>query len=829
MLFALNGAPVAVEPRAGETLLETLRVRCGVRSVKDGCQPQGQCGFCIPGIALRAHYLLSKNPAPTRGEIARAIDGHLCRCTGYKKIIDAIKLMARVRRGDPMPEPLRSGGVGARVARFQGEELVLGQRAFIDDFGLGLGLGLGHGHAGGQARVPVLHGALVLSPHPRARVLSIDTSKARIDGVVAIATAADVPGKRWYGLLQDDWPGFVAVGEETRYAGDVLAAIAAVDEATARAAAKLVAVEYEVLEPVLDPAESADVLSQTVIERGDARAALAGSAHVVRGTWRTQRIEHLFLEPESAVAEPLDGGRLRVFSGGQGVFDDRRQIAAFLGMALEDVVVEQVSSGGAFGGKEDLSVQAQTALLARLTNRPVKLTLTREESVRIHPKRHPMTMAYEAGCDADGKLTAVRARIVGDSGAYASVGAKVLERAAGHACGAYDVPCVDVEALAVTTNNPPSGAMRGFGANQTNFAMEGCIDALAKLAGLDPWEMRWRNALDVGGTFTTGQVLTKSVGLKQTLIAVRDKYDAAKRSGRAVGIACGVKNSGIGNGAKEWGRVRLHVDDDGTIALTTGFSEMGQGLLTVLTQIASEATGLPSTRFKPRVDTKHALDGGQTTGSRATLLAGRAVVDACTKLKAEVRRQKAEVGDDFCLLPSDLCLVAGREYEGSVLIDDTTPPGAEPIKTHTAFGFATQLCILDERGRVERIVAAHDVGRAINPAFCEGQIEGAVHMGLGYALTEELPCPGGVPATHKLLELGVLRATDTPPVDVILVEDPEPEGPFGAKGLGEIGLVPTAAAVAGALEAFDGIRRRTLPMKDSAAAKAMRAGKRRTC
>ncbi len=843
MFFVLNGAPVAVEPRPGESLLETLRVRFGIRSAKDGCQPQGQCGaclvlidgkpkvscatkteniaghdittlegidedeqrlmarcfvaaaglqcgFCIPGIALRAHDLLSKNPAPTREEIARAIDGHLCRCTGYKKIIDAIKLMARARRGDAIAEPLRSGGVGARVARVHGDDLVLGRRAFIDD------MALPH----------MLHGALVLSPHPRARVLAIDATKARaLAGVAAVATADTVPGKRWYGLLRDDWPGFVAVGEETRYVGDVIAAVAAVDEATARAAATLVDVEYDVLEPVLDPAESTQILSQTVIERGDAAAALAASAHVVRGTWRTQRIEHLFLEPESALAEPLPGGRLRVFSSGQGVFDDRRQIASFLGVPSDDVVVEQVSAGGAFGGKEDLSVQAQTALLAHMTSRPVKMTLTREESIRIHPKRHPMTMHYEAGCDERGTLTAVRARIVGDTGAYASVGAKVLERAAGHACGAYDVPNVDVEALAVTTNNPPSGAMRGFGVNQTNFAMEGCIDALAKLAGIDPWEMRWRNALDTGGTFTTGQVLTKSVGLKQTLLAVRDKYEAAKRRGRAVGIACGVKNSGIGNGVKEWGRVRLNVEDNGDITLTCGFSEIGQGLLTVLTQIASEVTGLPSTRFKPRVDTKFALDCGQTTGSRATLLAGRAVVDACTKMMNG----------------------AGREFEGSVLIDDTTPVGTEPQKTHTAFGFATQLCILDENGRVDRIVAAHDVGRAINPAFCEGQIEGAVHMGLGYALTEELPCPGGMPATVKLLELGVLRATDTPPIDVILVEDAEPEGPFGAKGLGEIGLVPTAAAVVGALEAFDGVRRMTLPMKDSAAAKAMRAGHRK--
>ncbi|HSP33108.1 MAG TPA: molybdopterin cofactor-binding domain-containing protein, partial [Thermoanaerobaculia bacterium] len=510
--------------------------------------------------------------------------------------------------------------------------------------------------------------------------------------------------------------------------------------------------------------------------------------------------------------------RLRVYSGGQGIFDDQRQIASFLDLPLDRVVVEQVSAGGAFGGKEDLSIQAQTALLAWKTQKPVKITLNRQESIRIHPKRHPITLDYVAACDGNGKLTAVKARLVGDSGAYASVGAKVLERAAGHACSAYEVPNVDIEARAVYTNNPPSGAMRGFGVNQTNFAMEGCIDLLAKKCGIDPWEMRWRNALDVGSTFTTGQVLEKSVGLKKTLLAVRPAYEEAKLRGRAAGLACGMKNSGLGNGVKEFGRARLVVEDDGTIAIYNSFSEFGQGLLTILVQMAVEVTGLRASTFRPRADTRFDLGAGQTTGSRATMLAGRAVVDAAQKLRADL---------DHGL---SIAALRGREYAGEVVIDDTTnlesriPNPGSRIKTHTAFAFATQLCILDEEGRVDRIVAAHDVGRAINPAFCEGQIEGAVHMGLGYALTEELPLVDGMPATFKMMEIGVLRATDTPPVDVILVEDPEPEGPFGAKGLGEIGLVPTAAAVAGALEAFDGIRRTTLPMKSSAAAKAMRAG-----
>jgi selenium-dependent xanthine dehydrogenase len=846
--LTLNGAPLHVDIRDDETLIETLRTRCGVTSIKDGCQPQGQCGcclvlidgsakmscampavaaqgrsivtlegiaageqrmlarsfvaaagvqcgFCIPGIALRAHHLVGRNASPSRTEIARAIDGHLCRCTGYAKIIDAIELFARAKRGEALPE-LAEGGVGVRAARFRGADMILGRKEFVDDL----------------VRPNMLHGAVVLSAHARARVVSIDTRKARAHpGVVAVATADDVPGRRRYGLLRDDWPGFVAVGEEVSYVGDIIAAIAAVDEATAREAAKLVEVEYEPLPPILDPANAERILSRTRIKRGDVDAALAASTHVVRGTWRTQRVEHLFLEPESAMAEPLEGGRLRLFSSGQGIFDDRRQVAAFLGIAEEDLLVEQLSSGGAFGGKEDLSIQAHAALLSFMTKRPVKLTLNRQESIRIHPKRHPMTLDYTAGCDAEGRLTAVRARILGDSGAYASVGDKVLERAAGHACGAYHVQHADIEATAVYTNNPPCGAMRGFGVNQTNFAMEGCLDLLAKKAGIDPWEMRWFNALDVGGMFTTGQVLEKSVGLKKTLLAIRPHYEEAKRRGRAVGIACGVKNSGIGNGVREWGRARLVVEHDGTISIYFGFSEMGQGLSTILVQFAVEVTKLPASCFVPRIDTRFALDCGQTTGSRATLLAGRAVVEAAEKLRADLDRG------------ATLESLAGREFAGDVLIDDTKAIGTGP-KTHTTFGFATQLCILDEQGRVERIVAAHDVGRAINPAFCEGQIEGAVHMGLGYALTEELPCPGGMPATFKLMEIGVLRATDMPPVEVILVEDPEPEGPFGAKGVGEIGLVPTAPAVAGALEAFDGVRRMTLPMKDSAASRAMRAG-----
>jgi selenium-dependent xanthine dehydrogenase len=884
--FTLNGKATEVATAPEDSALDLLRERCGLISPKDGCSPQGQCGccvvlvdgtprvscamsadkcggktivtleglpreerelwassfvaaaglqcgFCIPGIVMRGKAILDRNPRPTRKEIAKLLDVHLCRCTGYTKILDAIELAASVKRGERTLPPLETDGhVGKSLARYQGLELAMGDRPYTDDLKL----------------PDMLEGAVLLSEHARATILAIDTTLAeQMPGVVAVVTANDVPGQNRVGLIYEDWPPFIGVGMTTSMVGDVLAAVAAVDEHTARAALKLIKVDYEVHAPIVDPEQSIrpetprlnpnhdNLLGHSVIRRGDADKALAESAHVVTGTWQTQRIEHLYLEPESCVAHPIDrpdgpGERrsgVKLFTQGQGIFDDRRQVAKFLGLSEDDVEVELVPNGGAFGGKEDMSIQAQTALLAYRTGRPVKLALTREESIRLHPKRHPIRMTYTVGCDAEGKLTAVKARMLGDSGAYASVGAKVLERAAGHACGAYNVPHVDVEAIAAYTNNVPCGAFRGFGANQAQFAMEGAIDLLAEKLGEDRWEFRFKNALEVGHTFASGQVFEKSVGLKKTLLAIRPHYEAAKAAGKACGIACGIKNSGIGNGALEWGKVRLVVEPPSredatglvTVSLYNGYTEMGQGLLTVLIQCAVEATGIPAKHFRAKVDTTYQLGCGQTTGSRATLLGGRATVVAGKKLRADLDAGKS------------LEDLVGRVYEGDDLIDDTVALGKEPrpgnkLKTHTAFGFATQLVLLDAEGKLEKVYAAHDVGKAINPALCAGQVEGSVHMGLGYALTEDLPCDElGRPVTTSMREIGVLRAKDTPDIEVILVEEHEPEGPYGAKGVGEIGLVPTAPAVASALHAFDGIRRYTLPMKDSPAARAIGVGK----
>jgi xanthine dehydrogenase molybdenum-binding subunit len=709
--------------------------------------------------------------------------------------------VAGVRRGEPWPVLERSGRVGSRTARYQAIELALGDKPYINDL----------------KRASMLHGAIRFSDHPRAKVLKIDTSKAAAHpGVVAVVTANDVPGERKQGLITRDWRQFVAEGEITSYVGDVLVAVAAETRQAAREAAALVEVDYQVLEPVTDPfaalepdapqlQDNGNVLSVSLIKRGDVDAALASAAHVATETFATQFIEHAFLEPESALAEPDGDGGVRVYSQGQGVWEDRRQVASLLGLPEGKVRVTQVSNGGAFGAKEDLNVQGHAALLSMVTGRPVLLTMSRKESLAFHPKRHPITMEYTVGCDAEGRLVAIRARMVGDTGAYASVGDKVLERAAGHACSVYDVPHVDVEARAVYTNNPPAGAMRGFGANQSNFAMEGMMDILAERVGIDGWDIRWLNAVDVGGTFGTGQRLGPGVGIRKTLLAVKDAF----KSARYAGIGCAAKNTGVGNGLAEFGKAVLRPEGDGTVTLFHSWTEMGQGCHTALQQIACEELGLDADHVHVVVDTQRELDTGQTTASRSTVLGGRAIQEAAAKLKASLNGGGIDA-------------LAGQEFYGEVKIDWTHKPGHGPegAATHFAYGWATQVVILDDEGRLDYVVAAHDVGKVINPTLLEGQVEGAVHMGLGHALSEEFVVEGGVVVTDTLKSLGIIPPSGMPRVECIFVEEAQPEGPYGAKGVGEIALVPTASAAAGALHAFDGVRRFRLPMKDSPAARA---------
>ncbi|MCH7752818.1 MAG: molybdopterin-dependent oxidoreductase [Planctomycetes bacterium] len=654
-----------------------------------------------------------------------------------------------------------------------------------------------------------------------------DSARLRIEvqgeGVI---TAADVPGDTYVGLIESDWPTFVAIGEQTRCTGDVIAGVVADDQRLARRAAALIDVGYTVYEPVTDPraalepdaplvhpTRGTNLLSKSTLKRGDVEAGFQRAAHILEDTYRTQHIEHLFLEPESCLAVPQehDGDfSLRVYSQGQGVFDDQRQIASVLGVEKERVQVELVSNGGAFGGKEDMAIQAQTALMAWLLGKPVKMTLTRPESFRIHPKRHPIELSYKIGCDAEGHITAVQARLIGDKGAYASVGAKVLERAGGHCTGPYRVPAIDMESLAVYTNNPPCGAMRGFGANQAAFAIEGLLDRLAEKVGIDAYDIRDRNILEPNDAFATGQVLDKPFGLRKTLEAVRDRFKAAKYAG----IACGIKNVGIGNGMPDIGRAALTVEDDQTVHIRTGFTEMGQGLFTICIQFAHEATGLRPEQFKVSTDTSLLLNCGQTTASRGTVLAGNAIAEAGKALKTALDSGKT------------LADLAGQVFHGewicnytSKLGKDTDKPGGP--KTHLTYGFATQVAILDDDGRLTKMIAAHDVGRVINPVHLEGQMYGSLHMGIGYALTEDFPIEAGVIQAKKMNDCGVLRAHQMPEMELIFIEEEDPECPFGARGVGEIGLVPTAPAIAGALYRYDGVVRRSLPMRDSPAARAI--------
>ena len=849
--FELNGGPT--EASAGHPhLLAALRDELGVTAPKDGCSPSGQCGsctvlldgkarvacqismekaegslvttmeglsgderiryaeafaargalqcgFCIPGILMRTKALLDKaadqRKVLDRDDVARHMGAHLCRCTGYVKILDAVEALAAGEVAVALPQ----GGIGTNVTKVEAHQLALGDRDYVDDL-----------FPDGR-----LHAALRLADHARADVVRIDTAAAEaVDGVHRVLTAADIPGARRVGIIHTDWPVMIPEGGRTSYLGDVLAVVVADDRETARRAAALVELEYVPLTVYSDPVVAVvadedavweldgNVLSVSTYARGDAEGALAASTHVVEEVFQTQRIEHAFVEPESTLAVPVvadDGSPgLHVYSGGQGVWDDRNQIAAVLDVDAPRVTVELVSNGGAFGGKEDMSNQAHAALAAWVTGRPVKCTLSREESLLMHPKRHPIRMAYRAGCDDEGRLTGLRIRMIGDSGPYASVGMKVLERAAGHASGPYVVPSIDVKATAVRTNSPICGAFRGFGANQAQFAMEGVMDRLAERVGISGWEIRSRNVISPGAVWGPGQVMDDGcLGARACLDEVKEAYDEAMAAGLPIGVGLGLKNSGLGNGFKEVARAVVHFRADGRVEVRHCWTEMGQGVHTVALQVAVEELGVDPDLVDVIVDTTRELGAGQTTGSRGTLMGAGSVADACRNAVA-----------DGCRL--------GIDYEGEYRVDWTNSLSDEvehPI-IHSTFGYAAQLVVLEpDTGDVNRVVAVHDVGRAVNPMLCEGQIEGSVHMGLGYALTEGFPADENArPRNDTLRKLGIIRPKDMPDVEVRLVESPQPGSPYGIKGVGEIGLVPTAGAVAAALHAYDGQWRHSLPM-----------------
>ena len=772
-----------------------------------------QCGFCIPGMVISAKALLDANPAPTREEAAFAIRNNICRCTGYVKIIDGILLAAEIFRSGKLPEEKKTGyGVGERAVRVDVAEKVQGYGKYPDDL-----------YVDGM-----LYAGAVRSKYPRARVLAIHKEKAEaLPGVVGVYTAEDIPGEIKVGHLQQDWDAMIPVGRITHYLGDAICLVAAETKEALEQAKALVEIDYEPLKPVFSPTyasqpfaplvhESGNLLCEKHVSRGNADQAIRDADYVLMYHYETPYTEHAFLEPECAVAYPDEDG-LTILSTDQGAYDTAREVSRLLGLPKEKIHVTNMLVGGGFGGKEDMSVQHHAALVAYLTGRPVKVKLSRKESMLVHPKRHPMKVTITMGCNRDGLIQGVKAEVVADTGAYASLGGPVLERACTHAAGPYHYENFEITGKAYYTNNPPAGAFRGFGVTQTCYAME----------------IRYRNAIRPGQTLPNGQIAPPSTGLVETLEAVKDICE----QNRNVGIACAMKNAGVGVGIPDTGRCIVAVKD-GKLHIRSGASCIGQGLGTVLTQIV--CTMLHCERedvVYEAANTVNAPDSGTTSGSRQTLVTGEACRRACQKLLAaagaDVRvsdysgiahRQGMEslpggnssgtVGTELPEGASvDWKALEGQEFYGEYLAK-TDPLGAQDVAnpvSHVAYGYATHVCVLNDDGTIREIDAAHFVGKAINPLSCEGQIEGGVTMALGFTLTEHYPLYDCIPSA-RFGTLGLFRADQVPPIHSILVEKEGQDMAFGAIGIGEITTIPTAPAVAGAYFALDGEMRTSLPL-----------------
>ena len=850
--FVVNGTPVTVEKN--QKLIRYLRDELHLTSVKDGCSegacgtchvlidgkptkaciPQTdklegkhivtveglsafekeaftyafgeagavQCGFCIPGMVISAKGLIDQNPDPTREEAAFAIRNNICRCTGYVKIIDGILLAAKILREGKIPEKKEDFQVGSRVHRIDVAEKVQGYGKYPDDVYI----------------EGMCYGGAVRSQYPRARVLYIRTKEAEaLPGVVCVLTAKDIPGQQNVGHIQKDQPTLIGEGEITQYLGDAVALVCARDQETLEKAKKLVRVVYEELPAVYGPEEASapgapevimgnrgNLQAHRHVVRGNADEAIKHSKYVLHEKFETPWTEHAFLEPECCVALPLENGGVKLLTTDQSSHTTMHECASMLGVDYEHCQVQNMLVGGGFGGKEDVTVQHHAALIAYLTKRPVKVKLTRAESLLIHPKRHPMEMEFSLGCDENGIIQGVAAECIADTGAYASLGGPVLERACTHGAGPYHYEAYEIDGWAYYTNNPPAGAFRGFGVTQTCFCIESLLNRMADMVGISPWEIRWRNAIRPGEVLPNGQIVDTSTGLAETLEAIKPYYDEAVKNGDPVGLACAMKNAGVGVGIPDTGRVRLTVQG-GKVHIFAGASCIGQGLGTVLTQIVCGETGLsPENVVYERSNTWMAPDSGTTSGSRQTLFTGEACYRACKGLKD-------------ALADAALSALEGKEFYGEYM-GKTDPLGAKvpnPV-SHIAYGYATQLCVLDkDTGRIKHIVAAHDVGKAVNPISVEGQIEGGVLMGMGYALTEDWPLKDCVPQA-KYGTLGLLRSTQIPDIHAIYVEKDELLGvAYGAKGIGEIATIPTAPAIQGAYYAMDRKFRTSLPLEDT--------------
>ena len=754
-----------------------------------------QCGFCIPGMVMCAKALIDKNPSPSPEDVKYAIRNNLCRCTGYKKIEEAILLAAEIiRENREITNPVSTGLLGESMNRVDASAKALGEAKYADDFYMD----------------GMVYGSALRSEYPRAEILSIDKSEAEsMDGVLCVMTAEDIPGTQKVGHLKRDWDVIVPVGKTTHYLGDAVALVAAETPEILEKAKKAIKVEYKPLDGVFSPAEAmkdgaplvhedGNLLSEEHLVRGDAEKVISESRYSVTNHYSLPFTEHAFMETECAVAFPEDGG-IHIISGDQGIYQTQRECSDALGLPPEKVRVSAAMVGGGFGGKEDMSVQHHAALLAQKTGRPVKVKLTRQESILVHPKRHAMEIDLTTACDENGKLTAMKAVIISDTGAYASLGGPVLQRACTHAAGPYNYQNIDITGRAYYTNNPPAGAFRGFGVPQSCFATECNLNQLAEMAGLTPFEIRYINAVRPGDTLPNGQIADENTAMVETLDAVREICEKNPKAG----IACAIKNSGLGVGVPDTGRCRITVKN-GKVHVTSSAACIGQGMGTVQIQMLCQTAGLtPDMIVYDTPDTKYSPNAGNTTASRQTLFTGEAAVRAASLLKGALDKE------------GSLSALNGREFYGEYtgVTDKMGSPKEHPV-SHVAYSYATQVVELNDDGTIKRVVAAHDVGTPVNPKALEGQIEGGVVMSLGYALTESFPLEQGRPLA-KLGTLGLFRADKTPDVVPVII-DRRMNGPaFGAKGIGEISSIPTAPAVQLAYYNRDGKFRTSLPLEDT--------------
>lgn len=756
-----------------------------------------QCGYCTPGMVMAAKVLLDRNPEPTREEIAKAITGNLCRCTGYKKIIDAIEEAARFfRTGQAVPAIDPEVRVGDRSQRIDVMEKVLGTGKFPDDYHF----------------PDMVFGQALRTPYPRARVNRIDISRAlEHPDCIAVLTARDVPNNT-IGHIVQDWDVMIPEGSETRYIGDAVALVAAGKGEKLQEILDLIEVDYTELEPVLDPFEAmkegapkihegGNILSSERLIRGDAHKAVAEAAHVVTETYRVSWEEHAFLETECAIAWPSDDGGVHLITASQSIYDEQREVSNMLRLEPERVHVRSGLVGGAFGGREDMSVQHHAALLAWKTGRRIKVKLSRYDSTIVHTKRHPMTMKMTTSCDAEGRITALIAEIIADTGAYASLGGPVTQRACTHAGGPYNFQNIDITGKAVYTNNVVSGAFRGFGVTQSCYAMESNLNLLAEKCGLDPWEFRYLNVVRPGDVLPNGQIVDESCGLAECLEAVKAAYESSPYAG----IACGFKNSGLGVGVPDFGRCILSVEK-GKVHIRTSAACSGQGVAQMVTSIVCQTLDceVTDTVFE-MPDTDRTPDAGTSTASRQTLFTGEATRQAARDLKEAL---EAAGGDKSKL--------EGREFFGE-FGPPTDPLGSDkenPV-SHIGYSYGCEVTLLDEEGRLKKMVGAYDVGTPVNITAVEGQIEGGCVMGLGYALTEDFVNPGGIPR-FKLGTYGLFRANQVPEIETHIVRGPGyVDLAYGARGIGELACVPIAPSVAHAYYRLDGKKRTRLPLDDT--------------